>query len=97
MFLRYWIIDGFSTVGQRLCDFTTLAVSASLPLWAVLLIVFLLKALSFLAVGWVGLSLSKFTKNETLSILTGVGAAGMTAVLLYRLSWSISVGLLRAL
>ena len=97
LFLRYWIIDGFSTVGQRLCDFTTLAVSASLPLWAVLLIVFLLKALSFLAVGWVGLSLSKFTKNETLSILTGVGAAGMTAVLLYRLSWSISVGLLRAL
>lgn len=97
LFLRYWAIDHFSATGQRLCDFTSLMSSSALPLWALLSIIFLLKALSFLAVGCVGLGLSKLTKNEILSFLVGIGTTGMASVVLYRLAWSISIGLLRAL
>lgn len=97
LFLRYWRIDHFSTTGQRLCDFTSLMASIALPLWALLFIIFLLKALSFFAVGCAGLSLSKYTKNEALTFLAGIGATGMASVVLYRLAWSISIGLLRAL
>lgn len=97
LFLRYREIDHFTTAGQRLCDFTGLISASSMPLWALLLTIFVLKALSFFAVGCVGLSLSKYTKNETLSFLIGIGAAGMVSVVLYRLSWSISIGLIRAL
>lgn len=97
LFLRYWRIDHFSTAGQRLCDFTSLMSSSTLPLWALLSILFLLKGLGFLAVGCMGLGLSKLTRNETLSFLAGIGAAGMASAVLYRLAWSISLGLIRAL
>lgn len=91
LFLRYWKIDNFVSVTQRLCDFTDGIFSSTCPLWLMIASVFTLKALSFLAVGVMGVRLSKLAKNGVVTFLIGIGAVGMISMILYRLGWNINM------
>lgn len=78
-----------------MCDFTSLSCTSSLPLWSLILAIFLLKVISFFLVGAVGLWLSKVLKRELVTVLVGSGIAGVVALLLYRFGWSIDTLLLQ--
>ncbi len=95
LLVEYWHIDGFSTAAQRMCDFTSFSCTSSLPLWSLILAIFLLKGISFFLVGAVGLWLSKVLKRELVTVLVGSGVAGAVALLLYRFGWSIDTLLLQ--
>ena len=82
LFLRYYRIDRFATVGQHLSDFTQVPFASNAPLWALLAGAFLIKALSYTAVCLGGLKLSAITKNEMVTVLTGIGTAGALTVIL---------------
>lgn len=97
LFLRYYRIDRFATVGQRLCDFTRVPFASSAPLWVMLAGAFLLKALSYTAVCLGGLRLSSATKNETVTVLAGVGTVGAVMVILRYLNLDANLLLIRFL
>ncbi len=87
LFLRYYEIDHFVTVMQRLCDFTNAAFISRIRLVWLLCAVWLCKLVSFLAVGVAGLKLSKLLKNEILAALAGIALAASAAILCYRFRW----------
>ncbi len=91
LFLRYAKIDGFSTAGQKLCDITNVAFSVSMPLGCMIALLFLLKALSFFAICFAGIKLSKTIKGELPAIFAGVGCAGVIAMVLYHFGWDINM------
>lgn len=97
LFLQYSRIDGFSTVPQRLCDFTNMHFSSNFPLWAMIAAAFLLKGLSFALVGLAGRRLSQWLKSELLTILVGVGVSGTIAAVLYHFGWDINILLINLL
>lgn len=91
LFLRYAKIDGFSTAGQRLCDITNTSFSAGMPLGCMVALLFLLKALSFFAVCFAGIKLSKAIKGELPAMFAGIGCAGVIAMVLYHFGWDINM------
>lgn len=97
LFLRYYSIDQFATVGQRLSDFTQSPFTSGLPLWALLAGAFSLKAVSYLAVCLGGLRLSSATKNEMVTLLAGVGAVGAVTVILRYLNLDANLLLIQLL
>ena len=58
---------------------------------------FLLKALSYTAVCLGGLRLSSATKNETVTVLAGVGTVGAVMVILRYLNLDVNLLLIRFL
>lgn len=97
LFLRYFEIDHFATVGQRLRDFTQFPFTSDLPLWVLLTSVFFLKAMGYLAVCLGGLRLSSITKNEMVTLLAGVGAVGAVTIILRYLNLDANLLLIRFL
>ena len=84
-------------MGQRLSDFTQSPFTSGLPLWALLAGAFSLKAVSYLAVCLGGLRLSSATKNEMVTLLAGVGAAGAVTVILRYLNLDANLLLIQLL
>ena len=97
LFLRYFEIDHFATVGQRLRDYTQFPFTSDLPLWVLLTSVFFLKAMGYLAVCLGGLRLSSITKNEMVTLLAGVGAVGAVTIILRYLNLDANLLLIRFL
>lgn len=97
LFLRYYRIDHFATVEQKVCDITMGNFSSGVSLGAMLLLLFLLKALSFAAVCFAGLKLSRAMKSEMPALLTGIGIAGGIALILHHFEADIATLLMKAL
>lgn len=91
LFLEYRKIDAFSSAAQRLSDWTNFTVETGMTLGALVAADFFLKAVSFLAVGVVGLKLSQAIKNELIAVLAGTGAAALLALIFYHFGWDISI------
>ena len=83
LFLRYYMIDHFETAAQKVCDITTGYFSSGVSLGTMILFLFLLKALSYAAVCYVGLRISRAMKSEMPAMLFGIGIVGVVTVMLY--------------
>lgn len=92
--LRYWNIDGFTTLGHRLCWLSTVGYTSEMTIGTLLLIVLGLKILAFLAVWGLGQALVKYTKSSTVTLLAGAGAVGAVSALLMGLRSDITTVLL---
>ena len=97
LFLRYAKIDGFATAGQKLCDITNAVFSGSMPLGFMVAMVFLLKAISFFAVCFAGIKLSRAVKGELPAIFAGIGCAGVAAMIAYHFGWDFNMFLIHLL
>lgn len=95
LFLEYYEIDHFSCVFQKMADFTSISIPFQSTLGMLLGLVFFLKLLAFALIGLAGAGLARLTKNETLSVCTGIGLAGIVCILAYRFGWSINMLFLR--
>lgn len=76
LLLQYVHAGAFSTLGQRLCWFTGSAYVSGCTIGLLLAIVFVLKALSFLAVCFGGETLTRLTGNAAVAMLAGAGIIG---------------------
>ncbi len=88
---KYYMIDHFSTAKHKLCDFTTQNFSATISIGAMLALVFVLRALSFMAVCGFGQAVSRIIRNETVIIFIGIGVAGICALIAYHFNWSFNM------
>lgn len=81
--LRYYRIDGFSCMGQRMSDFTMLDLQVDISVGSFLLILFLAKAVLFALVCGLLLILVRKVQNVAIVTGTGVGCTGLTILLLW--------------
>ncbi|MBQ7360512.1 MAG: hypothetical protein IJW63_10495 [Lachnospiraceae bacterium] len=94
LFLDYTKIDGLAWIGHKLSDFTNINASFAGTIGMLLLLVFALKLLSFIAVGLLGIYLSKRVKNEMISVCMCVGIVGVIVMLALHFGWSFNIWLL---
>ena len=94
LFLSYCRAGCFHSAGQLLSDFTLRSFRSSLPLVLFIAIVFFLKLLAFSAVCFLCLRAVRALKSELPVLLACSGIAAVTAVVLYRLTMDIEMGLI---
>ncbi len=97
LFLRYYKIDHFSTAAQKVSDITTGYFSSGVSLGMMILLLFLLKALSYMAACYVGLRISRAVKSEMPAMLAGIGIVGVITVMLYHFKEDLATLLIRIL
>ncbi len=95
--LRYYRIDGFSCMGQRMSDFTMLDLQVDISIGSFLLILFLAKAVLFVLVCGLLLILVRKVQNVAIVIGTGVGCTGLTILLLWYFRTDLATILLEVL
>lgn len=81
LFLRYQQTGVIQCLGHRMAWFSHSDYTSSCTVGLLLIIVFVLKALSFLAVCFTGELLARHTKNEMVTLLAGVGVISAVATL----------------
>lgn len=89
LFLEFYHIDGLQWSSHLMSDFTSVNFIAGGTVAFNIAIIFLVKLLSFISVGIVGIGLSKITKNEMLAVAIGVGIIAIIAMLFLRYNMSI--------
>jgi len=68
-----------------------------MPLGFMVAMVFLLKAISFFAVCFAGIKLSRAVKGELPAIFAGIGCAGVAAMIAYHFGWDFNMFLIHLL
>lgn len=88
--LRYWQIDHFETTAQKLSDFTMIQSTSTMSLGIFLLLLFLIKAVVFALFAAGIFLLSRWTKNEMVTNLIGIGLTVLIVILCYYFDWDVS-------
>lgn len=95
LFLRYHQTGVIQCLSHRLDWFSNGDYTSSCTVGLLLVIIFVLKALSFLAVCLTGELLVRYTRNETVTTLAGIGVISAVATLLFGVKTDITTIVLR--
>lgn len=97
LFLAYFQVDGFATVGQKLSDLVNRSCSSDITLLAFEGLVFSLKGISFLLAALVSRRLAKMLKQSLPTLLSGGALFGMATLIFIHNDWSLHMILLQLL
>ena len=96
-FLRYYKIDHFENIGQKLSDFTSVGFQVPISLGCFLVLLVLVKMVAFFFFCEIMIMLIRKVHNTAIVIGAGIGSVGMVVLLLWYFHMDLTVLLMRML